>query len=85
MDELLILPIALFCSVVFLAVGLFMYAKQWGARRRILKKIETDGRPVAVEEQTAPPLSFWQRFIRMTHTVGEQVRPKGEDEGPGYR
>ena len=80
MDALLILPIALFCTVVFIAVGLFIYAKQWGARKRILEKIETDSQPVAAEQKTAQPSSFWQRFVRMTHSVGEQVKPRSEGE-----
>jgi tight adherence protein C len=80
MDALLILPIALFCTVVFLAIGLFMYVRQWGARRRILEKMKADGtRSASAGEETAPPASFWQRLVNMTHSVGEQVKPRSEE------
>jgi tight adherence protein C len=78
MDALLILPIALFCTVIFLAVGLFMYAKHLGARRSILEKIRADGVQSVTAGGATPPSSAWKRFLGMTQSLGEQVGPRGE-------
>jgi len=81
MDTLLILPFALFLTVVFLTAALFIYMRQRGARKRILEKIRTDGSPSAsAGAEASAPFSFWQRVVRMAHSVGEQAKPKGEEE-----
>ena len=81
MDTLLILPFALFLTVVFLTAALFIYMRQRGVRKRILEKIRTDGsQSASAGAEASAPFSFWQRVVRMAHSVGEQAKPKGEEE-----
>ena len=78
MDITLLMPILVFSGIVVLFFGIFFLVRYRVEHRKVVKKIEYEGRKVPGKtEGKAPPR---EHFAKIASVIGNIAKPKGEED-----
>ena len=78
MDITLLMPILVFAGILLLFFGIFFYVRHRAEHRKLVKKIEHEGRLVPGE--TTGKVHVKERFAKIAGAFGEMVKPKDEED-----
>ena len=78
MDITLLMPILVFGGRLLLFFGIFFYVRHRAEHRKLVKKIEHEGRLVPGE--TTGKVDVKERFAKIAGAFGDIVKPKSEED-----
>lgn len=78
MDITLLIPILVFAGILLLFFGIFFYVRHRVEHRKLVKKIEHEGRLVPGE--TTGKVHVRERLAKIAGAFGEMVKPKDEED-----
>ena len=78
MDITLLMPILVFGGILLLFFGIFFYVRHRAEHRKLVKKIEHEGRLVPGE--TTDKVHVKERLAKIAGAFGEMVKPKDEED-----
>ena len=78
MDIAILMPILVFGGILFLFFGIFFYVRHRAEHRKLVKKIEHEGRLVPGE--ATDKVHVKERLAKIAGAFGDMVKPKDEED-----